>query len=137
MTSRDNITNTTDGEHNNILVLDDELDITTVIITSLRKNGFNVFGFTNPFLALEHFQMNFKGYSIILSDLRMPGMNGFEFVKKSREIKPEVKVLLMTAFDINTNIVSEELLSTKVNGFIQKPVSSKELTSILRKHIST
>ena len=64
-------------------------------------------------------------------------MNGFEFVKKSREIKPEVKVLLMTAFDINTNIVSEELLSTKVNGFIQKPVSSKELTSILRKHIST
>jgi DNA-binding NtrC family response regulator len=137
MISRDNITNTTDGEHNNILVLDDEPDITTVITTSLRRNGFNVFGFTKPFSALEHFQMNFKDYSIILSDIRMPGMNGFEFVKKSREIKPEVKVLLMTAFDINTNIVSEELLSTKVNGFIQKPVSSKELTSILRKHIST
>ena len=34
----------------------------------------------------------------------MPGMNGFEFVKKSKEFKPEVKVLLMTAFDINTNI---------------------------------
>ena len=138
MTSRDNITTTiaTDGEHNNILVLDDEPDITTVITKSLTKNGFNVFGFTNPFLALEHFQMSFKGYSIILSDIRMPGMNGFEFVKKSREIKPEVKVLLMTAF-INTNIVSEELLSTKVNGIIQKPVSSKELTSILRKHIST
>jgi DNA-binding NtrC family response regulator len=138
MTSRDNITNNTNGEHNNnILVLDDELDITTVIITSLRRNGFNVFGFTNPFLALEHFKMNFKGYSIILSDLRMPGMNGFEFVKKSKEIKPEVKVLLMTAFDISTNIVSEEFLSTKVNGFIQKPVSNKELNSIIRKHIST
>ena len=136
MISRDNIT-ATDGEHNNILVLDDEPDITTVITTSLRRNGFNVFGFTNPFLALEHFQMNFKDYSIILSDIRMPGMNGFEFVKKSREIKPEVKVLLMTAFDINTNIVSEELLSTKVNGLIQKPVSSKELNSIIRKHIST
>ena len=138
MISRDNITATaTDGEHDNILVLDDEPDITTVITTSLTKNGFNVFGFTNPFLALEHFQMNFKDYGIILSDIRMPGMNGFEFVKKSREIKPEVKVLLMTAFDINTNIVSEELLSTKVNGLIQKPVSSKELNSIIRKHIST
>jgi DNA-binding NarL/FixJ family response regulator len=67
----------------------------------------------------------------------MPGMNGFEFVKKSREIKPEVKVLLMTAFDISTNIVPEELLPTKVNGLIQKPVSSKELNSIIRKHIST
>ena len=118
-------------------MLDDELDITTVITTSLRKNGFNLFGFTNPFLALEHLQMNFKDYGIILSDIRMPGMNGFEFVKKSREIKPDVKVLLMTAFDISTNIISEELLSTKINGFIQKPVSSKELTSILRKHIST
>ena len=118
-------------------MLDDEPDITTVITTSLRKNGFNLFGFTNPFLALEHLQMNFKDYGIILSDIRMPGMNGFEFVKKSREIKPEVKVLLMTAFDISTNIISEELLSTKINGFIQKPVSSKELTSILRKHIST
>ena len=139
MTSRDNITATiaADGEHDNILVLDDEPDITTVITTSLTKNGFNVFGFTNPFLALEHFQMNFKDYGVILSDIRMPGMNGFEFVKKSREIKPEVKVLLMTAFDINTNIVSEELLSTKVNGLIQKPVSSKELNSIIRKHIST
>jgi DNA-binding NarL/FixJ family response regulator len=81
--------------------------------------------------------MNFKDYSIILSDIRMPGMNEFEFVKKSREIKPEVKVLLMTAFDINMNIVSEELLSTKVNGIIQKLVSSKGLTSILRKYIST
>ncbi len=137
MTSKNNITNTTDGEHNKILVLDDELDITTLIITSLRKNGFNVFGFTNPFLALENFQMNFKGYSIILSDIRMPGMNGFEFVRNIREIKPEVKVLLMTAFDISTNIVSEELLSTKINGFIQKPVSSKELNNMIQKHYTS
>ena len=43
----------------------------------------------------------------------------------------------MTAFDISTNIISDDLLSTKINGFIQKPVSRKELTSILRKHIST
>lgn len=136
MTSRDNIA-TTDGEINNILVLDDEPDITTVIIASLRMNGFNVIGFTNPFLALEHFQMNFKGYTIILSDLRMPGMNGLEFAKKSREIKPEVKVLLMTAFDISTDIVSEGLMSTKINGIIQKPVSGKELNSIIRKHILT
>ena len=73
MTSRDNITATiaTDGKHNNTLVLDDEPDITTVITTSLTKNGFNVFGFTNPFLALEHFQINFKGYSIILSDIQV------------------------------------------------------------------
>ena len=115
-------------------MVDDEPDITTVITKSLTKNGFNVFGFTNPFLALEHFQMSFKGYSIILSDLRMPGMNGFEFVRNIREIRPDIKILLMTAFDINTTIFSEELLATKVNGFIQKPISLKRLNNEIKKY---
>ena len=49
----------------------------------------------------------------------MPGLNGFEFVRKIREVKPKIKVLLMTAFDINTNVFSEELLATKVNALFK------------------
>ena len=64
----------------------------------------------------------------------MPGMNGFEFVRNIREIKPDVKILLMTAFDINTTIFSEELLATKVNGFIQKPISLKRLNNEIKKY---
>jgi YesN/AraC family two-component response regulator len=45
--------------------------------------------------------LNSKNYSLIISDVRMPTMNGFEFVKKVREIVPSVKVILMSAFDIN------------------------------------
>ena len=114
-----------------------QIDILNFINLYLRQVGLNVFGFTDPYLALEHFRINCKDYILVVSDIRMPGMNGFEFVRNIREIKPEVKVLLMTAFDINTNIVSEELLSTKVNGFIQKPVFSKELNNIILKHIPT
>ena len=121
-----------------VLVLDDDFDLASLVKQILQRHGFkNVFAFTDPLLALEHFRLNHKDYSLIISDIRMPIMNGFEFVKKSREIKPDVKVLLMTAFDISTNIISEELLSTKINGFIQKPVSSKELNNIIRKHIPT
>ena len=119
-----------------IMIVDDEIDNTILMKLSLQKYGFNVYDFTDPFLALEHFRVNCKEYLLVISDIRMPGMNGFEFARNIREIKPEVKVLLMTAFDINTNIVSEELLSTKIDGFIQKPVSSKELNNIIRKHIS-
>ena len=120
-----------------IQVVDDEFDILNVLKLYLQQVGLNVFGFTDPYLALEHCRINCKNYILVVSDIRMPGMNGFEFVRNIREIKPDVKVLLMTAFDISTNIVSEELLSTKVNGFIQKPVSSKELNNIIRKHIPT
>jgi DNA-binding NtrC family response regulator len=120
-----------------VQIVDDEFDILNVLKLYLQQLGLNVFGFTDPYLALEHFQINCKDYILVVSDIRIPGMNGFEFVRNIREIKPEVTVLLMTAFDISTNIVSEELLSTKANGFIQKPVSSKELNNIIRKHIPT
>jgi DNA-binding NtrC family response regulator len=125
------------SNNDSIMIIDDEIDSTVLMRLSLQKYGFNAYDFTDPFLALEHFRVNCKEYRLVISDIRMPGMNGFEFVRNIREIKPEVKVLLMTAFDISTNIVSEKLLSTKVNGFIQKPVSNKDLNSIIRKHIST
>ncbi|HYZ95018.1 MAG TPA: response regulator [Nitrososphaeraceae archaeon] len=117
-----------------IMIVDDEIDITTFMKLSLQKCGFNVDSFTDPFLALEHLQINSKDYTIVISDIRMPGLNGFEFVRKIREVKPKIKVLLMTAFDINTNVFSEELLATKVNGFIQKPISEKILNSEIKKH---
>ncbi|MDQ3976956.1 MAG: response regulator [Thermoproteota archaeon] len=117
-----------------IMIVDDEIDIATFMKLSLQKCGFNVDSFTDPFLALEHLQINSKDYTIVISDIRMPGLNGFEFVRKIREVKPKIKVLLMTAFDINTTVFSEELLATKVNGFIQKPISVKILNSEIKKH---
>ena len=117
-----------------IMIVDDEIDIAMFMKLSLQKWGFNVDSFTDPFLALEHFHLYSKDYTIVISDIRMPGINGFEFVRKIREVKPKIKVLLMTAFDINTNVFSEELLATKVNGFIQKPISEKILNSEIKKH---
>jgi CheY-like chemotaxis protein len=115
------------SNNESIMILDDEIDITILMRSSLQKYGFNVYAFTDPFLAIEHFQLNSKDYILVISDIRMPGMNGFEFVRSIREIGPKIKILLMTAFDINTTIFSEELLATKVNGFIQKPISLKRL----------
>ena len=46
-----------------------------------------------PLLALEHFRINHKDYSLIVSDIRMPTMNGFEFVREARKIDPKVQDL--------------------------------------------
>ena len=69
---------------NVILLLDDEFDLVTSLKQLLERKGFHVFGFTDALLALEHFQINHDKYGLVISDLRMPGMNGYEFIKKSQ-----------------------------------------------------
>ena len=121
---------------NTVLLLDDEFDITTVLKQGLQKRGLQVFGFTDPLLALEHFQINSKQYGLVISDLRMPGMNGYEFVKRAKEIKPEIKIFLMTAFEIDDVEFRRVLQAVKIDEFIQKPVSFKDLASMISKHVN-
>jgi CheY-like chemotaxis protein len=123
-------------ESGSILVLDDEFDIINPIKHSLERIGLHVYAFTDPLLALEHFRINCKDYILVVSDIRMPGMNGFEFVRKVREISPAIKVLLMSAFEINSTELSVGLGGAKIEGFIQKPISLREFNIAVQKHIN-
>ena len=121
-----------------ILVLDDEPDITALIKTALQRRGYpNVFGFTDPILALEHFKLNSKDYGLVISDIRMPAMNGFEFIRKVKEIDSScsVKIFLMSAFEIRDYEFSNILPNPKIDGFIQKPVSLKRINEMIEMHI--
>jgi CheY-like chemotaxis protein len=64
----------------------------------------------------------------------MPGMNGFEFVRKVRETSP-IKVLLMSAFEVNSIELSGGLGGAKIDGFIQKPISLHQLNNVIQEHI--
>ncbi len=57
-----------------VMIIDDEFDIVSTFKQGLERRGFHVFGFTEPTLALEHFQLNQEKYGLVISDLRMPGM---------------------------------------------------------------
>src|SRR5919108_1578797 len=105
-----------------ILVVDDEFDIVNIIKHFLQDQGFTTYAFTDPLLALEHLRANSKSYGLVLADIRMPGMNGFELVKKIKSIHPAIKILLMSAFDFNDLDLSKVLDSIKVDGYVQKPV---------------
>lgn len=118
-----------------VQIVDDEFDILNVIKLYLQRAGLNVFGFTDPNLALEHFRINCKDYILVVSDIRMPGMNGFEFVRKIRKISPAIKVLLMSAFDVNNTELSIGLGGAKIEGFIQKPISLRELSGMIQKQL--
>lgn len=115
-----------------VLVLDDDFDLATLVKQILQKDVFkNVFAFTDPLLALEHFRINHKDYSIIISDIRMPTMNGFEFVREARKIDPKVKILLMTAFEIDDKDLAKVLPKPKINGLLRKPASTKQILNTI------
>ena len=115
----------------NILIVDDEPDIVAILKLGLIRQGFNVITFTNPNLALRHFSLNHKGYDLVISDIRMPNMNGFEFIKKVKELKPTVKVFFMTAFEINPDEWSNLLPSVKIDEFIEKPFALEKVGKLI------
>ena len=119
-----------------ILVLDDDFDINNMLKMALQKHGYNVCGFTDPLLALEHFKTNQSIYSLVISDLRMPIMNGFEFVRQVKKMNPKTKVLLMTAFEINDVEFTKVLPKPKIDGLIQKPISMRKLNGIIDKYVN-
>jgi response regulator RpfG family c-di-GMP phosphodiesterase len=118
-----------------ILLLDDEFDIITAFTLVLEDKGFHVFGFTDPVLALNHFQMNSEQYRLVISDIRMPVMNGYEFIKRVKEMKPHVKVFIISAFEIDDIEFKREFPFVKVDEIIQKPISLEDFTSTVSKHL--
>jgi DNA-binding NtrC family response regulator len=116
-----------------ILVMDDEYDIVKLIQKSLQTHPFKVRTFTDHSAALEHFISHSKDYDIIISDIRMPGMNGYEFVRKAKERNPKVKVVLMSAFEIETKEFHNVLPDIKVDAFLQKPFQIQQLNDLVVK----
>lgn len=111
-----------------ILVVDDDPDIVHVIKLGLLRKGFLVDAFTNPEKALYGFKSNAKAYCLVLSDVRMPYLSGIQLARKVKEVNPNVKTVLMTAFEIRDNEFSKVFPSTHVDGFVQKPIGIKDLT---------
>jgi CheY-like chemotaxis protein len=112
-----------------LLLVDDDSDIVQVLNLGLTQNGFLVGAFTNPEEALQSFKSDAESYFLVLSDVRMPKLSGIQVARKVKAINPNVKVMLMTAFEIRDNEFSTVFPSTQVDGFVQKPIGIKDLTS--------
>lgn len=114
-----------------VLLIDDDEDVLTVLKRSLEIKGVNTYGYTNPVLAVEHFRNNAANYDIVLTDIRMPQMNGFEVARAVKEIRPDIKLVFITAFEINKSEFEKVLPSTKVDAFITKPIKLATFVEIM------
>jgi DNA-binding response OmpR family regulator len=120
-----------------ILMLDDEFDIMSIFTLALERQGFHVIGFTEPLLALDHFQKNSDRYWLIVSDIRMPLIDGYEFIKRVRELKPDVKVFFISAFLTDDIQYRTGLSLLKVDEYIEKPISLIDFIKLVKKYFLT
>ncbi len=117
-----------------ILVVDDEFDISNSIKRGLEKKGFEVDAFTDPADALSRYA---KGrYDILLIDIRMPKMSGFEFVRAVRAIDPGVQFCFLTAFDVQRSEFSKLFPDVGVSHLLRKPITLSDLANVLNQLIN-
>jgi DNA-binding NtrC family response regulator len=118
-----------------VAVIDDEIDLAYLFKDALSQiDGLMVFNFSDPSLALEHFQSNHKNYSVIITDYRMPGMTGLELLEKIKAINPAVTRILMSAFEVNDGLFQE---CNCVDKFLQKPISMVNLIDEVEMLVNT
>ena len=115
-----------------ILLVDDESDIVNLFQDFLENRNYDVVGFTNPLEALQHYKINWNRYGLVISDIRMPEMTGFDLLKNIKKLDATILFFLMSAYD---TIEFSELEGIKIDGFIQKPIRIKELLPIVEKHL--
>ena len=121
-----------------VLIVDDEPDVNLAVKIVLEENGFQVNTFTDPFLALENFRKQAGMYDLLMLDIKMPNMNGFELYRKIRKIDDKVKVCFLTAGEMDYNQFGKELSpALDKNCYIQKPIETETLIKRLNRIIAS
>jgi DNA-binding NtrC family response regulator len=115
------------------MVVDDERDILQVLEKGLQNNGFNVVAFSDPIKALEHFEKNREDINLVVTDARMAGMSGFQLARMIKKLQEDVRVILISAFEINKEEFDKVLPSTHIDGFLTKPFRVADLVEAIMK----
>ena len=117
-----------------ILLVDDDPDVTLTFKAGLdgryygngdKRRRFEVYAYNDPLLVVKEFKPHF--YDLLLTDIYMPNMNGFQLCEKILELDVNIRVCFMSAFVVNIQALREVYRNVGFGCFIEKPVSIKYL----------
>jgi two-component system response regulator YesN len=111
-----------------IVIVDDEADLVNLFSEALQLNSFKVCGFTNPLEALNHIEKNPEDYGLIISDFKMPVIDGNKLGTKLIHLNPNLKVILMSAYS-DVKYDKEKFL------FVNKPITITQLIELVKEHL--
>ena len=118
-----------------ISIVDDEEDISTLFRLAIDENieGYHVISFNDPIFALEHFIENASSYALVISDLRMSGLNGLEFLKKVKEANSSVRTILMSGYNFDEVKSYQDYMELGIiDSTIEKPITIQRLMHRVR-----
>jgi DNA-binding NtrC family response regulator len=121
-----------------VSVVDDDIGTATFFHEALRQNidGISVFSFTDPIMAFQHFTENKDKYALVITDLRMPGLNGLELLKKVKTSNPKVRTILMSAYNFEEEEKFQQYMKEAIiNSTIEKPVTMNRLYERVREQL--
>jgi DNA-binding NtrC family response regulator len=121
-----------------VAVIDDDIDITTLFHDVLCENilDASVYAFNDPILALKHFRENESKYALVISDLRMPGLNGMELLKTIKNTNPQVRTILMSGYNFDEDPIYQKYMQEHViDTTIEKPVTINRLCQRVKEEL--
>ena len=122
-----------------VSVVDDDLNTTELFHIALSENidGISVVSFNDPVIALEHFAANKDAYVLVISDLRMPSLNGLELLKKVKSSNPKVRTILMSAYNFDEDLIFLKYMEEGIiDSSIDKPVTMNRLYQRVRDELN-
>jgi DNA-binding NtrC family response regulator len=116
--------------YGSVAIVDDENDIVSLFTELLRGSGYHAKGFTDPLSFLEYFRQYPNEFNMIILDYRMSPMQGCELAKETRKINPNIKMVLVTAYDgIVNNTLNLEI--------VRKPITINQILELVKHYINT
>jgi len=123
------------GQHKRILLVDDNSDVAFTLRLGLENVDatMKVYSYDNPVKALTDFEPNF--YDLLLVDVNMPLMNGFELCQKLLQKDINIRVCFMTSGELNMDAVRELHPLKSIGCFIKKPIATSELVRRIKREL--
>ena len=115
-----------------ILLLDDEASLIKWLAYALEQKGYTVFATTDPKQAMV--ELKNSKYDLVISDIKMPEIDGFEFLKQVRGLYPTIPFIFITAYGSMDSAINA--LRDRASDYILKPFSIEELTVRIKSNIS-
>ena len=133
-------TSSNEKQRAKILVVDDDHDVAITLKAILEgeeesSKEFELDVFNDPTLALSNFKAGW--YDLLLLDILLPKMNGFELYQQLKNIDDKVKVCFITAYEIYYRALRDLFPTIQVDCFIAKPIGKKELVSRIKSELES
>lgn len=114
-----------------IMLVDDDIHILTITAKALKLANFDVHSFSHPTAAVKHLEDGCKSCSILVCDIRMGEPSGFQLARTIKDLRPDMKIILMTAFEVNKREIELVLPSAQIDDLIKKPFTPSQLVQMI------